>query len=195
MASTTASGLRPGEEKLFPGQPRGFPFGDFDVEDVMLPEGDDMGIPSDESDSGEPAPSAETGFGSVIGEFECGRGEQRRRTPRRSAAAAAGTAALFLPAHARTHTAHTPSLPPLTAVVDNLPSVPAEKHEKLCTVVRKVFSQIGPIVDGEKKGGGRGRGLGGRACLALPAVCRGRERPSFPVRATGNGVPPQRGAG
>ena len=66
--ATTASGLRPGEEKLFPGQPRGFPFGDFDVEDVMLPDGDDMGIPSDESDSGEPAPSAETGFGSVIGE-------------------------------------------------------------------------------------------------------------------------------
>lgn len=68
MATTTSSGLRPGEEKLFPGQPRGFPFGEFDVEDVMLPDGDDMGIASDESDSGEAAPSAETGFGSVIGE-------------------------------------------------------------------------------------------------------------------------------
>jgi hypothetical protein len=37
--------LRPDEEKLFQGQPRGFPFGDFDITDVMLPEGDDMGIP------------------------------------------------------------------------------------------------------------------------------------------------------
>jgi hypothetical protein len=56
-----------GEDKLFPGQPKCFPFGDFDVEDVMLPEGDDMGIPSDESDT-EPEVQAETGFGAVIGE-------------------------------------------------------------------------------------------------------------------------------
>lgn len=36
--------LRPEEEKMFEGQPRGFPFGDFNIADVMLPEGDDMGI-------------------------------------------------------------------------------------------------------------------------------------------------------
>jgi hypothetical protein len=72
MAATTSavSGLRPGEEKLFPGQPRGFPFGDFDVEDVMLPDGDDMGIPSEESDA-EPEVQAESGFGAVIGAFLC----------------------------------------------------------------------------------------------------------------------------
>ena len=90
--ATTIAGLRPGEEKLFPGQPRGFPFGDFDVEDVMLPdEGADMGIPSDESDSGEVAPSAETGFGSVIGELR-GMGKKERETRRAPSAdrAAAG---------------------------------------------------------------------------------------------------------
>lgn len=41
----TVHRLHPDEEKLFQGQPRGFPFGDFDIADVMLPEGDDMGIP------------------------------------------------------------------------------------------------------------------------------------------------------
>ena len=30
--------LRPDEEKMFHGQPKGFPLSDFDVEDVMLPE-------------------------------------------------------------------------------------------------------------------------------------------------------------
>ena len=167
----TASGLRPGEEKLFPGQPKGFPFGDFDVEDVMLPDGEagDMGIPSDESDSGEGAPAEESGFGSVIGAWarrreEEGRGvaeeEERERRPRRSGRRrrrSAGDPA------ARTHT-HAP-LPfpphPPNPVVDNLPCVPTEKHDKLCTVVRKVFSQIGPILDGEKKKRGGEREGGG----------------------------------
>lgn len=39
-----AMALKPDEEKMFEGQPRGFPFGNFDISDVMLPEGDDMGI-------------------------------------------------------------------------------------------------------------------------------------------------------
>lgn len=38
---------------VFEGQPAGFPFGEFDVMDVMLPEGDDMGIPSDEEEEEE----------------------------------------------------------------------------------------------------------------------------------------------
>eukprot|EP00887_Chlorella_sp_A99_P002372 scaffold10.g2372.t1 len=56
------------EQKLFEGQPHGFPFGDFDVEDVMLPEGDDMGIPSDDEEAGKEEADLpqESGFGSVI---------------------------------------------------------------------------------------------------------------------------------
>ena len=57
------------EQKLFAeGQPQGFPFGDFDVEDVMLPEGDDMGIASDDDEQHqEEEVPTESGFGSVIG--------------------------------------------------------------------------------------------------------------------------------
>ena len=33
-----AAVMRPEEERLFHGQPKGFPLGDFAVEDVMLPE-------------------------------------------------------------------------------------------------------------------------------------------------------------
>jgi hypothetical protein len=33
-------------------------------------------------------------------------------------------------------------------VVDNLPSVGPEKQEKLTNVIRKIFGQIGTVVDG-----------------------------------------------
>ena len=62
--------LRPEEEKMFAGQPRGFPFGDFDPEDVMLPEGDDMGIPSDDEEQHEEEVQTESGFGNVIGAWQ-----------------------------------------------------------------------------------------------------------------------------
>jgi len=62
-----AATLRPGEEKLFEGQPKGFPFGDFDVADVMLPEDDDMGIISEDEDEEEEI-ETESGFGSIVGE-------------------------------------------------------------------------------------------------------------------------------
>ena len=54
------------EEKMFEGQPRGFPFGDFDVADVMLPDGDDMGIPSDDEEE-DVAIETESGFGNMVG--------------------------------------------------------------------------------------------------------------------------------
>lgn len=59
--------LRPDEAALFRGQPKDFPFGDFRVEDVMLPEGDDMGIPSDDDDIDEDTIEQETGFETVVG--------------------------------------------------------------------------------------------------------------------------------
>lgn len=58
--------LRPGEEKLFEGQPRGFPFGDFDLDDVMIPENDDMGIPSDDEAEEDELPE-QNGLGNIIG--------------------------------------------------------------------------------------------------------------------------------
>ncbi|PSC71923.1 Eukaryotic translation initiation factor 3 subunit B [Micractinium conductrix] len=55
------------EQHLFEGQPKGFPFGDFDLADVMLPEDDDMGIPCDSDDEGaEEELQTESGFGNVL---------------------------------------------------------------------------------------------------------------------------------
>ena len=66
-----AAALRPDEEKVFSkmleGQPKSFPFGKFDFNDVMLPEGDDMGIASDDEDSREDDNlPQDTGFGNFI---------------------------------------------------------------------------------------------------------------------------------
>ena len=63
------SDLTAEEERQFAqGQPRGFPFDpDFRMEDVMLPENDDMGIPSEDDEVAEEEIQTETGFGSVIG--------------------------------------------------------------------------------------------------------------------------------
>lgn len=58
--------LTPAEEKMFEGQPRGFPFGDFDLADVMLPEEDDMGIPSGSDDEQEEDLQTDSGFGNVL---------------------------------------------------------------------------------------------------------------------------------
>jgi translation initiation factor 3 subunit B len=61
MVATTEEDIM----KSFEGQPRGFPFGDFDVADVMLPDGDDMGIPSDDEEE-EEIVETETGFGNIV---------------------------------------------------------------------------------------------------------------------------------
>ncbi|KAL6784025.1 EIF3B [Auxenochlorella protothecoides x Auxenochlorella symbiontica] len=59
--------LKPDEEKMFEGQPQGFPFGDFDLEDVMLPEGDDdFGFPSEEEEEEEEDAQTESGFANVL---------------------------------------------------------------------------------------------------------------------------------
>lgn len=63
---TAAVAMRP--DGTFEGQPRGFPFDDFNFEDVMLPEDDDMGIPSEDDEVAEEELETETGFGSVIGQ-------------------------------------------------------------------------------------------------------------------------------
>lgn len=47
-------------------QPQGFPFEGYDLEELILPDGDDMGIRSDEDESEDEDIDAETGFGSVI---------------------------------------------------------------------------------------------------------------------------------
>eukprot|EP00884_Botryococcus_braunii_P018580 jgi/Botrbrau1/5405/Bobra.182_1s0009.1 len=96
MANVIA--LRPDEERRFEGQPKGFPFDLHNLEDVMLPEDDDMGIPSEDDEDDEEEIQTETGFGSVI-------------------------------------------------VVDNVPAVASEKHEKLSAVLKKVFGQVGNIRD------------------------------------------------
>ena len=59
--------LTPAEERLYEGQPKGFPLGGFDLDDVMLPEGEDMGIASGDDDAGDDEDGPETGFGRVIG--------------------------------------------------------------------------------------------------------------------------------
>jgi translation initiation factor 3 subunit B len=85
--------------QLFRDQPAGFPYEGFDIEELILPEDDDMGIGSDDDAEEEEELETETGFGSVI-------------------------------------------------VVDNLPVVPEDKHEKLTNVLRKIYSQIGNVREG-----------------------------------------------
>ncbi|EFN54066.1 hypothetical protein CHLNCDRAFT_136163 [Chlorella variabilis] len=53
-------------EKMYEGQPRGFPFGDFDLADVMLPEDDDMDIPSGSDEEQEEDLQTESGFSNVL---------------------------------------------------------------------------------------------------------------------------------
>ena len=53
--------------EMFPDQPDGFPFGDFDIAAVKLPKGEDFDIPSDDETSDDEVINEETGFGSVIG--------------------------------------------------------------------------------------------------------------------------------
>jgi len=86
-------------KQLFKDQPVGFPYDGFDLEELILPDGDDMGIPSDDEDVQEEETDFESGFGSVI-------------------------------------------------VVDNLPVVPEEKYEKLVSVLKKIYGQIGHVRDG-----------------------------------------------
>lgn len=64
----TLGPLRPDEEKLFEGQPKGFPLGEFNLDDVMLPDGKDFGVESDDDSIADEEIETETGFGSVIGE-------------------------------------------------------------------------------------------------------------------------------
>jgi len=53
--------------QLFRDQPERFPFEGFDVEELILPDGEDFGIKSDDDDDEEEELETETGFGSVIG--------------------------------------------------------------------------------------------------------------------------------
>lgn len=85
--------------EMFPSQPEGFPFENFDLMDVAISGDDDMGIASDSDDVDEGELETESGFGSVI-------------------------------------------------VVGNLPVVPPEKYEKLCAVIRKIYSTMGNIREG-----------------------------------------------
>ena len=72
MAAVSA--LQPGEEKLFEGQPRGVPFKGFQLEDVMLPENNDMGVLSEDEVGDEEELETESGCDSVIGTHShCGR--------------------------------------------------------------------------------------------------------------------------
>eukprot|EP00877_Chromochloris_zofingiensis_P000044 jgi/Chrzof1/1003/Cz01g36140.t1 len=86
-------------QQMFKDQPPGFPFEGFDLEELILPDGDDMGFRSDDDDIDEEEIETETGFGSVI-------------------------------------------------VVDDLPDVTDEKYEKLVSVLKKIFNQIGNIREG-----------------------------------------------
>ncbi|PNH05051.1 Eukaryotic translation initiation factor 3 subunit B [Tetrabaena socialis] len=51
---------------LFPDLPAGFPYEDFQLEELILPDGDDMGIHSDDDDVKEEDVQTQSGFGSCI---------------------------------------------------------------------------------------------------------------------------------
>ena len=130
------------EEKLFEGQPHGFPFGDFDVADVMLPEGDDMGIASDSEEEEEDL-NAESGFGNVLGACL-----QRAATVRACHWGAASRAMVPLPP---------PPLPPLPLRVGRrrgaaVPTAVATSHSCLPSCPRRARHSRGqPAPGGPRK--------------------------------------------
>ncbi len=64
---------------LFPDMPPGFPFENFDLEELILPDGDDMGIRSDDDDVKEEDVQTESGFGSCIGAIAPGAARQQQQ--------------------------------------------------------------------------------------------------------------------
>ena len=144
---------------------QGFPFGDFNLEDVMLPEDDDMGIPSDDDEDLEDEVTTETGFGCVVGEWAY---LVTIRTWRTSSTHSMSYALLQKMSRriicVRQPPAFTPFMPPscgehhclwwvmhhthTAAVLDNLPKVEAAKYDKLAGVVRKIISQVGVSIRG-----------------------------------------------
>lgn len=51
-------------------QPDGFPYGEFNPDDVVLPPGDDLGVVSDDNEAIEEGKDdAETGFSTSVGDF------------------------------------------------------------------------------------------------------------------------------
>lgn len=86
-SGTAFAPLTSAEERLFEGQPKGFPLGGFDLDDVMLPEGEDMGIQSGDDDGGDDEEGPETGFGRVIGMEERERVVDRWREEKKHAVA------------------------------------------------------------------------------------------------------------
>ena len=144
---------------------QGFPFDDFDLHDVMLPEDEgDFGYASDDDEIDEEEVVTETGFGSVIGErmflhcplLNC---IARHIAVLDSSLSHVGSLSPFSPgnnnfAQGARHALGVQSvllrvMRPLRvarcAVVDNLPKVAAEKFGKLETYIQKVYSQIGSI--------------------------------------------------
>ena len=106
-------------------QPDGFPFEGFELQDVLLPPGETMGINSDDDDEEEDIISSETGFGSAIGtafltNFSCMSCSFMNRT----------------------------LISFLCAVIDGLPIVTVEKFDKLKGVILKHCSNHGHIRDG-----------------------------------------------
>ncbi len=55
-------------KQLFPDLPQGFPYDNFDLEELILPPGDDMGIKSDDDDVKDEDVQTQSGFGSCVGE-------------------------------------------------------------------------------------------------------------------------------
>lgn len=66
--------------ELFRDQPPGFPYENFAVEELILPDGDDMGIKSEEDDVDEEEVETESGFGTVVGEALAGEAARGPRT-------------------------------------------------------------------------------------------------------------------
>ena len=114
--------------EMFQSQPAGFPVDtDIDLRAIKLPEDDDMGIQSDDDAEVEEI-QTESGMQACIGELPGG---------------------YLYPVSLDIRFRSLIRFWPFFAVVSNLPQVGPEKKEKLETIVRKIYSQIGNIRDGE----------------------------------------------
>lgn len=136
--------LKPDEEKMFEGQPQGFPFGDFDLEDVMLPEGDDnFGFPSEEEEEEEEDAQTESGFANVLGEGMWGYCVWALLCLASCRCRSCGPEAHPL----GSTPPPLPSFPPIHihTVVDGVPKVSQEKYQKLTSILTKILSGPGHI--------------------------------------------------
>lgn len=132
--------------QLFPDMPPGFPYEGFETQELILPDGDDMGIRSDDDAINEDEIQTDTGFGACVGECSSG---ARIWTVCHLSAAVATAEAKPLPSKPRCKYQHACYA---FAVITGLPVVPQDKYDKLLGVIKKIAENVEGLPSPPKPG-------------------------------------------